>query len=845
MATPAKVDQFPIRKQKQIQIAKEIQKGVADVYQWLLRANFSTTRKFFLGIIHRIENLALLKQTIRILSSMKEKDFTYSRSQCNSSLLHYQKEFSSNKFSVKLRAIEIEISKAWSWFSSLNISNKSNFLYCIIMVIDDSTILHQALNLAKTVYVQQKREQNIFTVDDSLISEPDSLSNSTHSFHTDQHPDIYMLAEVNSCYELARPDMNKMQEDIKSESDLPSESSYSSSESSMDPRAIVVSASQQALSGVCPYTDFISKLPIHLAKKIISLLGLSTQRNAACVCQRWHTLVRQVQLESRTKREILEEAVMMQGVSAKGAHPNYAKKKIISVPLSQNVRLNDPLSSEEKFYQHRNSFGELEIAQYEMEERNVYCGSYNVLILDKHTDAHRVIHYSGGNVIASGSHDRIIRLFNSTDGHEILPPIRGHPGSITSLFVSDDGTGYIFSGSYDTTIRRWKLGSSSCQQIFHGHRKSVTNLDYSNHVLVSAANDGLIKVWNVKTGKCSCTFKHSKCSPVTCVKFLQNTIVSSCDRGLIKVWDISTRKLCKMLVGHSDAVSSVGMDDHYVVSGSHDGYVMTWLRNGNIRQHVNAYRHPKKVLCVELRYLRIVSGCEDGKIRVLHLHTGECLRVFESISWEYDLAADRASCEINDDDNKLEKVIGHCRPYVRAARNWASSISCSNLRNRPFSAPVKKQRPLSDKPRLVSSFSSLNSYRSQSAMSVAALHRQRGNSPHLNRSRIKISRVASESTINVHDSRAMSVISGISSMIIKDDLKEGSRLHQKWSTSSLGRHSPGYKAERTSLSRDRIHLKISSIHHNTRSEEEDINTALNGGHLDIREIFHEQFQKSL
>jgi len=40
----------------------------------------------------------------------------------------------------------------------------------------------------------------------------------------------------------------------------------------------------------------------------------------------------------------------------------------------------------------------------------------------------------------------------------------------------------------------------------------------------------------------------------------------------------------------------------------------------------------REVLCVQLLFLRIISGCADGKIRILNLLTGECIRVLRGNS---------------------------------------------------------------------------------------------------------------------------------------------------------------------------------------------------------------------
>ena len=854
----------------------QVEDTIGKVDEWLLCARFPALRKFFLGIIYRINDAYLLQQVVSSLSAIKQKDFTYSRSQCNSSLLVEHQVLPRKQSRLTHEEIETQIRKIWFWFSAQNNRNKATFTFHLANQIKNSSILYQALNLAKVLFLQQCKKDD----SNSICSDESSLLTSNYSFHTDEHPNIYILSSANSTYEILKKEIDNGKAEVEYfEEDFDKTSMLSEeklSSRSLDPRLLVVSHSKQALSGITPFYDFILKLPIHLSKKIIGLLDRSNQSNAALVNKVWHKIVRQVQLELQTRREIIEEAVMMQGVSAKGAHPNYANKKFVPVPVflsdtHQRITMDQLCRDQE-------SGSEIDevpvisgckIEQFEMEERNVYCGSYNVLILDKKRDKYRVMHYGGGEVVAAGSSNRVIRLYNIKTGREIPPSIRGHPGSIKSLFVADPDKKYIFSGSYDTTIRRWRVGSSSCHQIMHGHSKSIIALDYCNGVLVSGSKDGLIKIWNIQKGKCTCTFRHGNYSFVTCVKIRENTIVSSCDRAMIKVWDLTARKLRKTLLAHSDVVTQVSMDDHYIVSSSHDQYVFTWIKEGNITQPVKSYRHPKEVLCVELCYLRIISGCADGKIRVLHLHTGECLRVirgnskcepilslcatdnrlivnmesnllllqFEHLELKYDVKYDQAADQdVGDVRGAVNSSSFRSNSYVRAFRNRASSITCSNISCRPLSAPVRKHLPVMTPKRALSSLPSLAVRRD---LQIASTLHDR---PKSGRSVADLSstdwRRNYEDNFNVHNSKAMSVISGISSVIFNEEQCLEEKLQRRSDRRRQSRVKSFVKTCESFLPRDQLHLKIATIRHNINNNAEDINTALNGAHPDVREVYH-------
>lgn len=66
-------------------------------------------------------------------------------------------------------------------------------------------------------------------------------------------------------------------------------------------------------------------------------------------------------------------------------------------------------------------------------------------------DRNRVIHYSGGDVVAVSS-NRKIQLLDVLQAKEIPVQFRGHTGSVRALFVCE-AENFLLSGSYDLSIR--------------------------------------------------------------------------------------------------------------------------------------------------------------------------------------------------------------------------------------------------------------------------------------------------------------------------------------------------------------------------------------------------------
>ncbi|NP_001391705.1 F-box/WD repeat-containing protein 10 isoform 4 [Mus musculus] len=163
--------------------------------------------------------------------------------------------------------------------------------------------------------------------------------------------------------------------------------------------------------------------------------------------------------------------------------------------------------------------------------------------------------------------------------------------------------------------RYWDVKTGACVRIFYGHQGTITCLDVYKNRLVSGAKDGQVKEWDIETGKCLKTFKHK--DPILAAKISETYIVSSCERGIVKVWHVVTAQLQKTLTGHEGAVKCLFFNEWHLVSGGADGLVMAWSMVG------------KEVLQVSLLYLRVISACGDGKIRIYNFLNGNCLKVIK------------------------------------------------------------------------------------------------------------------------------------------------------------------------------------------------------------------------
>ncbi|KAG2060045.1 WD40 repeat-like protein [Suillus hirtellus] len=119
------------------------------------------------------------------------------------------------------------------------------------------------------------------------------------------------------------------------------------------------------------------------------------------------------------------------------------------------------------------------------------------LIQTSHTWVYAIKYSPQGDKFMSGGNGPICVW--SKDGR-LLMKIKGHEDWVTSLCWSKDGA-YIFSGSGDNTIRKWRAIDGQELVVFRGHTTAVRSicLTPDERYIVSASKDCSIRIWDLET----------------------------------------------------------------------------------------------------------------------------------------------------------------------------------------------------------------------------------------------------------------------------------------------------------------------------------------------------------
>lgn len=158
----------------------------------------------------------------------------------------------------------------------------------------------------------------------------------------------------------------------------------------------------------------------------------------------------------------------------------------------------------------------------------------------------------------------------------------GHAHSVRAISAHGD---LLVSGSYDSTVRVWRISTGDCLHVLHGHSQKVYSvvLDHERNRCISGSMDSLVKIWDLTTGACIHTLEgHSLL--VGLLDLRDDRLVSAAADSTLRIWDPETGKCKNTLMAHTGAITCFQHDGQKVISGSEKTVKMWDVKTGECVQ---------------------------------------------------------------------------------------------------------------------------------------------------------------------------------------------------------------------------------------------------------------------
>jgi WD40 repeat protein len=308
--------------------------------------------------------------------------------------------------------------------------------------------------------------------------------------------------------------------------------------------------------------------------------------------------------------------------------------------------------------------------------------------LSGHTNSVNAVSFSpDGKRLATGSSDKTVKLWDTTTGKEIKT-LTGHKKWVTAVSFSPDGK-LLATGSSDKTLKLWDTTTGKEIQTLAGHTNLVTAVSFSpdGKLLATGSSDKTLKLWDTTTGKAIQTLS-GHTNSVNAVSFSPNgkRLATGSYDNTVKLWDTTTGKEIKTLTGHKEWVTAVSFSPNgkRLATGSYDNTVKLWdTTTGKEIQTLTGHTNWVTAVSFSPDGKRLATGSRDNTVKLWDTTTGKAIQTLTRHSgWVFavSFSPDGKLLATGSEDNTVklwDTTTGKEIQTLAGHTNWVTAVSFS------------------------------------------------------------------------------------------------------------------------------------------------------------------------
>lgn len=186
-----------------------------------------------------------------------------------------------------------------------------------------------------------------------------------------------------------------------------------------------------------------------------------------------------------------------------------------------------------------------------------------------------------GLLVISGGEGKVVHVWSASTGRAVLPPLNGQSGWIRSVAFSPNGR-LIVSGYDDKNVRLWSAETGIQVFVLTGHKNPINEIAFSpdGRLIASASKDKTIRLWNRDTGKAVGNSLADLEVEISCLIFSPNgewLATGSQDTKQVRIWDLKTLQPTSVVINNHSSVMSLSFSpdgSRLALAGGHN--IQSW-----------------------------------------------------------------------------------------------------------------------------------------------------------------------------------------------------------------------------------------------------------------------------